>query len=196
MGKRIFIIVIFVYIILQSYIYGENTLAILPFEDAIGTYGKGSGKIASEIMITVLSEDKIFTLVERADIGKIMKEQGLSLTGAINTDSAIKVGTLLGAKYLMIGKVTQVEKLSGIDTRYKKCCVLLGCLTFGCLGAIAAAIFPAKGYRVGLNVRIVNAETGKIIFTASEIDKDDTIHEAIEDCVESIVKKISKKFKQ
>ncbi len=171
-----------------------NTLAVLPFEDAHGKHGKGSGKTGAEIMTSQLVENEYFGLIERMYIEKLMKEQGFGLTGAVKEDSSIKIGELLGAKYIMLGKVTLVESVSGISSRYKKCCILGGCLTAGCLGGIVAVFFPTKGYRVGLSVRIVNAKSGVIVFTYSETDEDSTIHEALQDCSKTIVKKINKKF--
>ena len=46
------------------------------------------------------------TVVERAQLDKVMSEQRLSLTGIIDESTAAKVGMLLGAKYIIISKVT------------------------------------------------------------------------------------------
>ena len=171
-----------------------TTFSVLPFEDAIGEYGRDSGRVAADMMISGLKEIKTISIVERSDISKILKEQEFSFTGAIDAKTAIQVGKIIGAQYLVLGKVTEVEKLSGIDPRYKKFCACVGCLTFGILGAILPVIFPSKGYRVGLNIRIVDTETGNIIFSRSVIDENDTIHEAIQDCVKKLVKEIKKEF--
>ena len=57
------------------------------------------------------------TVVERDQLDKVMSEQRLSLTGIIDESTAAKVGMLLGAKYIIISKVTgkvytQLERTS------------------------------------------------------------------------------------
>jgi len=51
-----------------------------------------------------LSNDPQFSLVERADLDKILSEQSLGKSGTITPESAAKIGKLTGAKILIVGR--------------------------------------------------------------------------------------------
>jgi curli biogenesis system outer membrane secretion channel CsgG len=46
-----------------------------------------------------------FVIVERDKLSLVMKEQGLAASGAINPQTAAKVGALLGVKYIVVGGI-------------------------------------------------------------------------------------------
>lgn len=199
---RIFkVIIIFCLSLLVNFtfIYSQNesnTLAVLPFENAPEDTQGDSGKIAAEIFTSQLADNTEFLLIERMYIDKIYKEQGFSLSDAVGEESSIKIGKLLGAKYLLLGNVTFIEALAGMDDRNKGCCMLAGCVACSWLGCLAGFLVPTEGYRVGFSVRIVETESGIIVFTGSDKDEGTTLHEAMEKCSRKIVSKIKNKFKK
>src|ERR1044071_4820218 len=46
-----------------------------------------------------------FSIVERDKLNLVMKEQGLATSGALDPQSAAKVGKLLGVKYIVVGGI-------------------------------------------------------------------------------------------
>jgi curli biogenesis system outer membrane secretion channel CsgG len=46
-----------------------------------------------------------FVIVERDKLNLVMKEQGLASSGAVNPQTAAKVGALLGVKYIVVGGI-------------------------------------------------------------------------------------------
>ncbi len=52
-----------------------------------------------------LSRNKIFKIVERKDMQKILKELELQNTGLVQDESAVKAGKLIGAKMIITGKL-------------------------------------------------------------------------------------------
>jgi hypothetical protein len=51
-----------------------------------------------------------FEVLERADIAKVLQEQGLAQTGAVKEEEAIGVGKLIGAKKMLCGSVEAVDR--------------------------------------------------------------------------------------
>ena len=49
------------------------------------------------------------SLVERDKLENIIEEQKLSLSGLVDTDSAIRIGQLLSAKYIITGTVIPMQ---------------------------------------------------------------------------------------
>jgi TolB-like protein len=58
-----------------------------------------------------------FTVVERKEIQKILAEQKLNLSGLVAPEQAVKAGKLLGARYLVAGKVTRLDDQTVVIVR-------------------------------------------------------------------------------
>jgi curli biogenesis system outer membrane secretion channel CsgG len=67
------------------------------------------GPAARNILDTEFSENPVlstkFVIVERDKLNLVMKEQGLATAGALNPQTAAKVGALLGVKYIVVGGI-------------------------------------------------------------------------------------------
>lgn len=83
---------------------------------------KGSGAEASYKLTEYLLQTKRFTVMEREKIRQILKEQGLEMSGAIDENSAVEIGKLLGVDALIFGDVTayKIEDERGTKKVYKK----------------------------------------------------------------------------
>jgi curli biogenesis system outer membrane secretion channel CsgG len=96
-------------------------IAIWDFETFVqGSYWfqKDLGPAARNQIDTAFSENPLlsakFSVIEREKLALVMKEQGLAATGAIDPQSAAKVGKLLGVRYVVTGAV---DKFSINTTR-------------------------------------------------------------------------------
>ena len=82
----------------------KDTLAIV----AVENHGYASSDNATEVQDAITSAavaDGRVRLVERQDLRRVMKEQLLSQTGVIGNDVQVKVGQLLGAKWVAVVRV-------------------------------------------------------------------------------------------
>ncbi len=91
------------------------SIAVLPFENKGGDPGL-SGMVQDK-MITSLYSLKRFKILERTQIDKVLGEQKLGLTGAIDQNKAVKVGKLIGVDAILIGSITSGERGTGMDAR-------------------------------------------------------------------------------
>ena len=82
-------------------------VALVGFGDYPGA--PGSGQVAAEAFEPLLLQAG-YDLVERQQIEKIMSEQSLSLSAAIDPDTAKRDGQLLGADALAVGNVTSAAQ--------------------------------------------------------------------------------------
>lgn len=83
-------------------------LAVFAFEER-GSDVRGLGGQVSDLLFANLVTNGGLYLVERQELDKTLDEQGLSLSGAVNPDTAARVGQLTGAKILVTGSVFQVN---------------------------------------------------------------------------------------
>ncbi len=77
------------------------------------------GKAARNQIDTAMSENKVlsekFSVVEREKLELVMKEQGLGSAGALDPQSAAKIGRILGIKYILTGGIDKfaINKTGG-----------------------------------------------------------------------------------
>ena len=111
------------------------------------------------IVIDSLAQTGRFRLVERTELSNVLGEQDLAASGRIAQPSGAKIGKILGAEYLVQVVVTDYEtntsgKDSGIGGLFGKKVPLFGGVKAG-----------SSTGRIGLNIRLIDAETSEITFT-------------------------------
>jgi hypothetical protein len=84
------------------------TLAVFDFEARDVGAGDAGRNVAALLNASLSAEASLVT-VERAELDKILGEQALSLSGTVSTESAVKVGNLVGAKILVTGRIFKVD---------------------------------------------------------------------------------------
>ncbi len=115
------------------------------------------GRGISNMLVTALVNSDRFTVVERNSevLSKMLEEQALGLSGAVDPATAARVGRMLGAKGVVIGEVSEF----GI----RKTGAYVG---FGGKKTITT--------RVVIDARMVDVETGRIIMAAPGIGQSST----------------------
>lgn len=97
------------------------TIAVLDFDAGKGSDGIGAQ--VAELLTISLSGEPGFTMVDRAALQRVLEEQSLNLAGVVDTEQAVKVGRLVGARILVTGKIFSIDgktfltsKLIGTET--------------------------------------------------------------------------------
>ncbi|HXS99253.1 MAG TPA: CsgG/HfaB family protein [Elusimicrobiota bacterium] len=85
-------------------------LAIFPLNSDSALSREHVGFAISELLTNRFVSQAKFTVVERTQLNRVLAEQKLQKSGAIDPASAAQAGKLLGARLLLLGSV---EKLSG-----------------------------------------------------------------------------------
>ncbi len=65
------------------------------------------GKGISDLMVTKLVNDGVYSVIERKAIDKILAEQNFSNSDRANPETAAKIGRVLGLDAIIIGSITQ-----------------------------------------------------------------------------------------
>lgn len=105
----------------SAFAQAKIRVAIWDFDNNAGTswwFWDQMGPAARNHIDTAFSEiDELsskFTVLEREKLALVLKEQGLSAAGAVDAQTAAKVGRLLGVKYILTGGI---DKFSINTTR-------------------------------------------------------------------------------
>jgi TolB-like protein len=91
-------------------------VAILDFK-AIGA-PKQFGEAVAENLRNALVEGKQFTVVERSQIDKAIKEQAFGQSGLVDAKQAVTLGKLVGAKIIVVGSVTKIGSTYSVNARF------------------------------------------------------------------------------
>lgn len=105
-----------------------------------------------DMMASELASTRAFTILERNELNAVLAEQDLSDSGRVDPATAVKMGKLKGAKYLIAGTVTSFEKGvsgGGAGVRYK---------------GLKLGGQKEKAY-IAVDVKVVDTETGEIVDT-------------------------------
>ena len=84
-------------------------LAVLPFEDGPGTQGRNSGRAVAGFLTSELTKCPKFRIIERSKLKSLMDEQDLQVTDIVDTETAVKVGKILGVDGIILGAVSQYD---------------------------------------------------------------------------------------
>ncbi|MCX7564419.1 hypothetical protein OS176_12905 [Xanthomonadaceae bacterium XH05] len=120
-----------------------------------------------EAMITdVMHRTGRFRMVERQAIGNVLQEQDFGASGRVAQPSAAKIGSVLGAEYLIEVVITSYEPgVAGNN-------VNVGALASGTrLGGLLGNVHVgSKTSIIGMNFRLIDATTSEVIFT-NQVDR-------------------------
>ncbi|MEW5693247.1 MAG: GNA1162 family protein [Candidatus Hydrogenedentota bacterium] len=113
-------------------------IAVIPFRNASGI--GGAGIRVSESFVVQLLKIGRYEVIERTRIDQILNEQKFSQLNIVDQETAIKIGKIAGVDAVLIGTVTEYRDMWEGET-------------------------PPE---VGANVRLIDIETGAILWAASE----------------------------
>ncbi|MBN1243085.1 MAG: VWA domain-containing protein [Spirochaetales bacterium] len=116
----------------------DTPVAILPATASDGKLA-ANAEYFSERILLAASERRLFTIVDRANLQKILEELELQLSGLVDESAAARVGGLLGAEVLVVGSL--VER----DGRFEVFLKLVRVGTAEVLAVTRARIEPELG---------------------------------------------------
>jgi len=87
----------------------NKTIAIYGFE-VIGRPNDSYAKFATEKLTHQIVSNGSLLVIERSRIDQILKEQSLSMTGAVDAGTAAKIGKILSVDAVIIGTIHVTEK--------------------------------------------------------------------------------------
>ena len=132
----------------SKYTGPRRRVGVVDFENKTAYGQQRLGQSASDILITELVKTGKFIVVERDRMHKLMEEQKLGLTGAIDGATAAQMGKILGLNAVVTGAI------SNFGTRTTGSDYLL-------------AQSKRQEATCTVDVRVVDAETGQILYADS-----------------------------
>ena len=161
----------------------KKTVAVMPMENVSGFGDANVAEIMTEAFIVAIQNSGRYSVIERAQMGTVLKEQGFqSLTS--DSSSAAAVGKLTGANYSIVGKVTMATVVQNTNRG-----LLAG-------SGLEGFVDPYKG-KVAVDIRFVNNESGELIFAKSFEGSEAgpnvvaSVHNACKEAAENFLKELN-----
>lgn len=131
----------------------------MPLETVSDDKERKVADIMTEELTKALYESRRCTIVERENLASVLKEIGFQMTGAVDPNKAVEAGKMLGAQYILVGKITMASLTSNGPWLAT---ILSGNENVGLIGAAGAATFGMLKGKVALVYRIIDVQTGEI----------------------------------
>lgn len=98
-----------------------RSVAVLPFANNTTDHSLDSlGATMADIVATNIVSPKSITVIERQKIVDLLSELKFNQTGAVNSDTAVKIGKVLGANMMVFGSFVQVNNKVILSVRVVK----------------------------------------------------------------------------
>jgi len=130
-------------------------LAVRTFENRTDAHSLNApAQAVTDMMTTELYNARIFSLMERERLDFIIDELDLAQSGLMDPATAPQAGRIRGAQYMMTGAVTQY--------RFNSSSAFLP------IRGVVGGGLASRTALVTLDIRIINSETGEVVYAASE----------------------------
>ena len=141
-------------------VLAKEMVAIIDFDNKAQYGGWRVGRGASDMLSTELVKTGAFRVMERDKIAAVMKEQNFGQSGRVDSATAVRLGKILGVKYIITGAVTEYgQSRSG--------------------GGGGGVNVGKKGYHAAVDIRMVDAETGEIVFADTASDSKSSLNVSV-----------------
>lgn len=138
----------------------KKIVAVMPLENVSGYDEEMVAEIMTEQLIVAIHSSGLYTVVERAQMGTILREQGFQNI-AVDPSQAVELGKLSGADYSMIGKVTMA--VAEVNPTLSAVTGLGALLKIeGLSETVASHVNKVKG-KIEFEFRLVDNTTGEVI---------------------------------
>jgi len=127
----------------------QMRIAIISFANNGKSGGERLAQTAMDHLHLSLSKATLVDLYEREQLGQIIAEQDLQMTGLIDPATAVEIGKIAGVTYVLIGSLTEAGVREG---------------GFSLIGMAGYSMSKAKCVA---QARLVSVETGKVELTSS-----------------------------
>jgi len=111
MRKSKFVLFLLFIVIFVPLVHSQGKLrvAVVDFENKSTWHWWGDrlGEAAADVFVTDLMESGKFTLIEREKVDAVLIEQDFGTTGRVTSQTAAKIGKMLGVDLILTGSVSQ-----------------------------------------------------------------------------------------
>lgn len=168
----------------------KKKVAVMPFESVSGSHERKVAEIMTDQVTVALVNSGSYTVLERTQLEKAIKEINFQNSGVVNQNQMIELGKMTGTDYTVVGKVLLATVVDNVlFTGYWD--ILGGGNPYG-------KFIPKYKGKVALDVRFIDNTTGELVFAqvieGSKVgnDREVCLHSASRDAAANVLTEIQK----
>jgi len=96
---------------------GKKKVAVIDFTDLEGGASELGRYVSEQLTVDLVMDRKDFSVLDRANLQKILAEHKLTATGLVDPDNAKKLGQFAGVDALILGTVTPKNQSVGLTAK-------------------------------------------------------------------------------
>ena len=164
-------------------------VAVMPFENISGSAERKVAEIMTDQVTVALVNSGSYTVLERTQLEKAIKEINFQNSGVVNPNQMIELGKMTGTDYTIVGKVLLATV---VNNEMARCGDILGG------GNPFGKFIPRYKGKVSLDVRFIDNETGELVFakvvdgSKAGNDREVCLHNAAMDAAKDLLNEIQK----
>lgn len=134
---------------LTTEVIAAAKIGIVDFENQSRYQGRWHlNSRSADMFTTELVKATKLDVFERKRIASILKEKDCRYSGRVDPSTAAEIGRLIGLDYVVTGAVTEIDQTSSG-------------------GGVGGFRISKAGYRAAVDIRIIDVQTGQIVFADS-----------------------------
>ena len=106
---------VYTILLLTSFGISAEYIAIIDFE-GIGVASQEARSLTQRLTSEMIRLE-VYQVLERSKMKKLLDEQKFQYSGCVNTQCAVDIGKMLGAKYMIVGSINKIGNTYAIDAR-------------------------------------------------------------------------------
>lgn len=135
-------------------------ISVLEFtEKSSGNWSGHVGRASEDWFVDALVNTNKFTVLERQQLENILRESQFQMSGVVSAATAAQIGKMAGVQFMIFGNIDFAQKDQEVHSGGVSS-LLGGRLPWGSAGK--------KSSEGNLTARVVNVQTGEIVFSKSE----------------------------
>jgi len=96
-------------------VFAREYIAIIDFE-GIGVTNDEARTLTQRLTSEMIKLE-VYQVLERSEMKRLLNEQKFQYSGCVDLNCAVKLGKMLGAKYMVVGTVSKLGQTYSIDSR-------------------------------------------------------------------------------
>jgi len=102
-------------ILLITSLFAREYIAIIDFE-GIGI-SNDEARVLTQRLTSEMINIGVYQVLERSEMKRLLDEQKFQYSGCVDLNCAVELGKMLGAKYMVVGTISNVGRTFTVDSR-------------------------------------------------------------------------------
>lgn len=173
-----------------AYASQQKSVGVLTFKNI--SQRRGLEQLVTNSLVSELSKNEKFKVIDRSHLGAILNEQGLSRTGIVSKDSSVQMGRIAGTNYMVTGTIADARVINQENSSRNEAKVNVT-VFWQIIDTTSGTVVFADSVVGSNNIggKDKKSKKNKKIWTISSGDYIDAVQEAVQEICDNLDEKLN-----